>query len=147
MTVSNEAVVVDDGGVGVPAKTVRLAEVPGVRRGLTKMIGLAEARGAPATPDPGIIVVTPKMHYCPYCAFTTSITIKLTEHLRIHSIKKPFPCPHCPFQAVQVESIRAHIRTHTGEKPFACAHCPYRSTQKGNMKRHVLKHHTLNLAL
>ncbi|KAK3871016.1 hypothetical protein Pcinc_023812 [Petrolisthes cinctipes] len=84
---------------------------------------------------------SPRFHYCPYCAYTTIITSKLTEHLRTHTSQKPFPCPHCPFEAIQVESIRAHIRTHTGEKPFACVHCPYRSTQKGNLKRHVIKHH------
>ncbi|XP_042233800.1 zinc finger protein 513-like [Homarus americanus] len=129
---------------GRPHKTLRLAEIPGSTPGVTKTISLAEAQSTGYTPDPPGIIFIPKIHYCPYCAFTTTITLKLTEHLRIHALKKPFPCPHCPFQAVQVESIRAHIRTHTGEKPFACAHCPYRSTQKGNMKRHVLKHHASN---
>ncbi|XP_064092702.1 zinc finger and BTB domain-containing protein 12-like isoform X14 [Macrobrachium nipponense] len=84
----------------------------------------------------------PKTHYCPYCSFTTHVTAQLSEHLKAHTNRKPYPCPHCPFMAVQVESIRAHIRTHTGEKPFACAYCAYRSSQKGNMKRHVMKHHS-----
>lgn len=121
-------------------KTVRLCEIPSAENSNVKTIGLlAEGenlpRPLPATPS------TPRLHYCPYCAFTTAITTQLSEHLRIHTQEKPLPCPHCDFTAVQVESIRAHIRTHTGEKPFACAHCPYRSTQKGNMKRHIIKHH------
>lgn len=121
-------------------KKVRLAEIPSGENGNIKTIGLlAEGEDLPR-PSPATLS-SPRLHYCPYCAFTTSITARLTEHLRIHTVKKPFPCPHCSFQAVQVESIRAHIRTHTGEKPFACAHCPYRSTQKGNMKRHIIKHH------
>ncbi|XP_063864414.1 zinc finger protein 513-like [Scylla paramamosain] len=121
-------------------KKVRLAEIPSGENGNVKTIGLL-AEGEELPRPPPATLSSPRLHYCPYCAFTTSITARLTEHLRIHAVKKPFPCPHCSFQAVQVESIRAHIRTHTGEKPFACAHCPYRSTQKGNMKRHIIKHH------
>ncbi|XP_053628359.1 protein tramtrack, beta isoform isoform X2 [Cherax quadricarinatus] len=137
----HQLVMIDGDGDGSPAKPFRLVEMPGVKTGVTKTIGLVEAQEAQVTQDPSINFMAPKIHYCPYCAFTTSITAKLTEHLRIHANKNLFPCPHCPFQAEQVDSIRTHIRTHTGEKPFACAHCSYRSAQKGNVKRHVLNHH------
>ncbi|XP_068211044.1 longitudinals lacking protein, isoforms H/M/V-like isoform X17 [Palaemon carinicauda] len=123
---SSVAAASDTGGA---TTTIGIKEVSGLKENLKTIMG---SFYAPA-----------RIHSCPYCSFTTQVTMQLSEHLKIHAGQRPYPCPHCPFVAVQVESIRAHIRTHTGEKPFACAHCSYRSSQKGNMKRHVMKHHSM----
>ncbi|XP_047478185.1 longitudinals lacking protein, isoforms H/M/V-like isoform X14 [Penaeus chinensis] len=55
----------------------------------------------------------PRLHACPRCSYTTSVTT----------------------------NMKNHMLTHTDEKPFACDQCSYRSKQKGNLKRHIMTNH------
>nr|XP_027226095.1 zinc finger protein 513-like [Penaeus vannamei] len=55
----------------------------------------------------------PRLHACPRCSYTTSVTT----------------------------NMKNHMLTHTDEKPYACDQCSYRSKQKGNLKRHIMTNH------
>ncbi|XP_063607487.1 zinc finger protein 513-like [Penaeus indicus] len=61
----------------------------------------------------------PRLHTCPRCSYTTSVTT----------------------------NMKNHMLTHTDEKPFACDQCSYRSKQKGNLKRHIMTNHDYSTML
>ncbi|XP_045113655.1 broad-complex core protein isoforms 1/2/3/4/5-like isoform X6 [Portunus trituberculatus] len=84
-----------------------------------------------------------KIHCCPYCAYSTSVTTNLKNHMRTHTKEKPFSCTHCPYRAITKQTLEDHIKTHTGERPFSCPYCPYTAISKKRLKRHALKHTTV----
>ncbi|XP_042233582.1 protein jim lovell-like isoform X6 [Homarus americanus] len=84
---------------------------------------------------------TYKMHSCPYCSYSSSVTTNLRNHLRTHTKEKPFACSYCSYRSTTKDHLIKHLCTHTGEKPYACPHCSYRSVQKCNLKNHMMTHH------
>ncbi|KAK8744047.1 hypothetical protein OTU49_000980 [Cherax quadricarinatus] len=84
---------------------------------------------------------TYKMHSCPYCSYSSSVTTNLRNHMRTHTKEKPFACSYCSYRSTTKDHLMKHLCTHTGEKPYACPHCSYRAVQKGNLKNHILIHH------
>ncbi|XP_064093107.1 zinc finger protein 513-like isoform X10 [Macrobrachium nipponense] len=91
-------------------------------------------QGNPFTPSAG------KVHQCPYCLYTTSVTTNLRNHMRRHTGEKPFHCHQCSFQTVTRSNLNRHMLTHTGEKPFACSLCQYRASQKEHLNAHMFTH-------
>ncbi|KAK4326092.1 hypothetical protein Pmani_003347 [Petrolisthes manimaculis] len=85
-----------------------------------------------------------KKHQCPYCWYSTSVSISLQRHIRTHTGEKPFRCPYCPARTTRKASLLTHIQGHTGEKPLSCSFCPFTSRQKSNMSRHIKSHHLGN---
>ncbi|KAK7069423.1 hypothetical protein SK128_023003, partial [Halocaridina rubra] len=83
---------------------------------------------------------TTKIHHCPSCSYTTTVTTNLRHHLRTHTGEKPFTCHRCPFQTTTRSNLNRHMLTHTGEKPFSCSLCPYRASQKEHIKAHMFTH-------
>jgi uncharacterized Zn-finger protein len=77
---------------------------------------------------------------CPHCSMRFNQSGSLNEHIRTHTGEKPFACTHCSMRFNQSGSLNEHIRTHTGEKPFACTHCSMRFNQSGSLNEHIRMH-------
>lgn len=81
-----------------------------------------------------------KIHVCPYCAYTTTISTNLMNHIRTHTGEKPFSCSLCSYKTKAKSNLKTHMLTHTGEKPFKCPYCSHCSTTNGNLKVHLQTH-------
>ena len=75
---------------------------------------------------------------CPYCAYRSTNSANLRDHIRTHTGDKPFRCSICPKAFTQKQHLTAHTRVHTGERPYPCAHCNRRFAQSQNRRVHQL---------
>ena len=51
-----------------------------------------------------------------------------------------FKCQICAKEFASASNITNHMRIHTVEKPYECELCGARFKTKGNLKRHEMKH-------
>lgn len=47
-------------------------------------------------------------------------------------------CPYCPYTSKQRGILKRHIRCHTGERPYPCHACGKRFTRQEHLRSHVL---------
>ena len=46
-----------------------------------------------------------------------------TDHMKIHTGKKPHSCTECDKADAKKGDLTIHMREHTGEKPYKCCQC------------------------
>lgn len=82
-----------------------------------------------------------KNHNCPHCSFSSKKLAKLSQHLLLHSVDKPFVCSMCPKTFRLKHHVSEHMRTHTGDKRYKCVKCDQSYTKKVFLVNHYEKCH------
>ncbi|XP_045113657.1 broad-complex core protein isoforms 1/2/3/4/5-like isoform X7 [Portunus trituberculatus] len=82
-----------------------------------------------------------KMHYCPYCPYSSNFVNNLKKHVYTHTGEKPFSCPHCAYRTNSRSHLNRHANVHREEKHFTCSHCSFRTHQKDLIETHMWTQH------
>ncbi|XP_044152325.1 gastrula zinc finger protein XlCGF26.1-like isoform X2 [Bufo gargarizans] len=77
---------------------------------------------------------------CSQCGNCFSQQSDVTEHQKIHTVKRPYVCSECGKCFRYKSGLNDHRRVHTGEKPFSCSECGKRFTQKSAVLHHQRIH-------
>lgn len=51
-------------------------------------------------------------HTCGVCSRSFPLLSSLSQHMRSHTLVKPYKCPHCEHRTAQKGSLKAHVRGH-----------------------------------
>ncbi|XP_065804534.1 zinc finger protein 516-like [Labrus bergylta] len=51
-------------------------------------------------------------HTCGVCGRSFPLLSSLSQHMRRHTLEKPYKCPYCEHRTAQKGSLKAHIRSH-----------------------------------
>ncbi|XP_022179902.1 transcriptional repressor CTCFL-like isoform X2 [Myzus persicae] len=86
--------------------------------------------------------VTPQVHVCDYCNYSSKKRYLLTRHMKSHSKERPYQCDICARGFKTQASLQNHVNTHTGTKPFNCRSCSSSFTTSGELVRHNRYKHT-----
>lgn len=83
------------------------------------------------------LVVSVKLHKCPYCPYTSKQRGILKRHIRCHTGERPYPCHACGKRFTRQEHLRSHVLSvHRACWPVACKGCRRVFTDGGS---HSLK--------
>ncbi|KAM3858652.1 zinc finger and BTB domain-containing protein 8B [Diretmus argenteus] len=70
------------------------------------------------------LVVSVKLHKCPFCPYTAKQKGIMKRHIRCHTGERPFPCPMCGKRFTRQEHLRSHaLSVHRHCWPVACKSC------------------------
>ncbi|XP_075723139.1 uncharacterized protein LOC142765661 isoform X2 [Rhipicephalus microplus] len=58
-----------------------------------------------------------RRHQCSYCDYTSDKFSHLTQHIRVHTVKRPFQYHFCPQSFKQKPPLNDHLRVHTASHP------------------------------
>ncbi|XP_062121769.1 zinc finger protein 665 isoform X1 [Drosophila sulfurigaster albostrigata] len=62
-------------------------------------------------------------YVCNICNNVYSEKVKLTAHLKLHSVHKPHECEICHKRFRQTPQLARHMNSHTGLRPYKCDYC------------------------
>ena len=77
---------------------------------------------------------------CMECGKCYDSSRRLADHVRIHSVHKPFECTVCSKQFRTSHELALHSRIHSGEKPYKCHLCEKVFSQSGTLQIHMRVH-------
>ncbi|XP_061100317.1 zinc finger protein 507-like isoform X2 [Conger conger] len=87
------------------------------------------------------------IYRCDACDYTSSSSVGVRNHQRIHSTEKPYRCCTCDFATTNMNSLRSHMRSHTQDhqtvqllEQYRCALCGYVCSHPPSLKSHMWKH-------
>ncbi|KAM8706091.1 hypothetical protein ACLKA7_010387 [Drosophila subpalustris] len=60
---------------------------------------------------------------CDICNNVYNEKVKLTAHLKVHSVHKPHECEICHKRFRQTPQLARHMNSHTGLRPYKCDYC------------------------
>lgn len=83
-----------------------------------------------------------ELYKCDKCPKTFKSQKCLTQHMRVHSIIRPFQCEKCPKAFKSKQEMEMHMSTHTDIKSFVCDKCPSAFRLKQQLTRHQITHLT-----
>ncbi|XP_064549500.1 zinc finger protein 416 [Drosophila montana] len=98
-----------------PAPTIVSAHRP-KRRNRT----IAEV---PSTSNPETSKPLALTYVCNICNNVYTEKVKLTMHLKLHSLHKPHECEICHKRFRQTPQLARHMNSHTGLRPYKCDYC------------------------
>ncbi|XP_049275002.1 zinc finger protein 184-like isoform X2 [Rhipicephalus sanguineus] len=81
------------------------------------------------------------LHHCPECGKSFKLMIYLRNHLKWHSVEKPYPCLLCPSRFTHKRNLERHVGTHTSEKPHKCPMCEKVYSRYEYLTSHTRKMH------
>lgn len=80
----------------------------------------------------------------PYCCNVCGARFTQNANMRRHALKhskiKPHKCELCDKAYARLELLKDHVRTHTGEKPFVCKYCERSFSTKTGLRQHLHSH-------
>ncbi|KAH8310425.1 hypothetical protein KR044_001302 [Drosophila immigrans] len=62
-------------------------------------------------------------YVCNICNNIYTEKVKLTTHLKLHSVHKPHECEICHKRFRQTPQLARHMNSHTGLRPYKCDYC------------------------
>ncbi|KAH8359465.1 hypothetical protein KR093_006945, partial [Drosophila rubida] len=62
-------------------------------------------------------------YVCSICNNVYTEKVKLTAHLKLHSVHKPHECEICHKRFRQTPQLARHMNSHTGLRPYKCDYC------------------------
>ncbi|XP_017968696.1 zinc finger protein 180 [Drosophila navojoa] len=62
-------------------------------------------------------------YVCNICNNVYTEKVKLTTHLKLHSVHKPHECEICHKRFRQTPQLARHMNSHTGLRPYKCDYC------------------------
>ncbi|VEN56005.1 unnamed protein product [Callosobruchus maculatus] len=96
-----------------------------------------------------IASVTTKIYECSYCAFKTTVKMRLYKHISDHSVgeQTQITCSYCDAAFKRKKSLYDHIlkrhpyfSTSVSSKIYECAHCEYKTVKTHEFFQHNKKH-------
>jgi hypothetical protein len=72
----------------------------------------------------------------PSCPKSFVTSRNLNQHLKVHTVGKPFSCSHCKVFG-RLGNLQTHLKVHTGEKPYNCSCCTKSFAQSGSLQLHL----------
>ena len=81
-----------------------------------------------------------KPFQCDKCRKSFACRTNLVSHQRTHTKEKPYQCGYCQMRFAHRYSHKNHIKTHTNEKPYQCEQCKRRFAVKGTLDGHMKTH-------
>lgn len=79
-------------------------------------------------------------HMCVFCRKTFQKGEKFFEHLRTHTLEKPYYCRICMKSIKCRDNLKSHARIHTGERPFTCNLCFKTFRTSSHLSTHSRSH-------
>lgn len=78
---------------------------------------------------------------CSYCGFKAHDPIELREHLKNHTIDRPFACSHCDKTYRRAAHLKGHISlVHLDIRKYQCKFCPQAFRDRKTMTNHERRH-------
>ena len=79
---------------------------------------------------------------CQFCSRCFYKKYEIVDHLRLHTLEKPFFCDHegCAKSFSRKKNLQIHQRIHNGLRPYACSICHKTFMHFIDRKRHLMKH-------
>ncbi|XP_017577765.2 putative zinc finger protein 66 [Pygocentrus nattereri] len=77
---------------------------------------------------------------CETCGKDFKRSDLLTDHVKVHKRKRPYPCDECGMMFAKPAYLKIHLRRHAGERTFTCDQCEKRFFDKYDLNVHLRDH-------
>lgn len=81
-----------------------------------------------------------KPYCCEVCGARFTISSNLRRHTLSHSDVKPYKCDQCEKGFTRLGLLKDHQRIHTGERPFVCNFCGKAFPRNTAFRAHLFRH-------
>jgi len=95
---------------------------------------------APSSGDNDSLITTQNRDACSIREKIFRAPNALADHLRTHSVERPFACSHCDKSFALKAILKQHLIIHSGVKSYSCSQCSYSCSRKSSLDRHVHNH-------
>ena len=79
---------------------------------------------------------------CEVCKMTFALTERLTNHMKVHTLREPYACCYCGMKFWWKYSLKSHERIHYVEKSYVCRRCGMRFLRKTALNLHKRIHYS-----